>query len=104
MKNISSSVKKEIEKLTDDINYHNYRYYVLDAPLIADEEYDRLYRKLSDLEEKYDYVLPDSPTRRVGAAPSTNSKRSSIPSRCYRWATRLLTRKYVSSTKEYANS
>jgi DNA ligase (NAD+) len=69
MKNISSSVKKEIEKLTDDINYHNYRYYVLDAPLIADEEYDRLYRKLSDLEEKYDYVLPDSPTRRVGAAP-----------------------------------
>ena len=69
MKDIPSSIKKEIEKLTDDINYHNYRYYVLDAPLIADEEYDRLFRRLSDLEGKYEYVLPDSPTRRVGAAP-----------------------------------
>ncbi len=69
MKDIPTSIKKEIEKLTDDINYHNYRYYVLDAPLIADEEYDRLFRRLSDLEEKYEYVLPDSPTRRVGAAP-----------------------------------
>jgi DNA ligase (NAD+) len=69
MKDMPSSIKKEIEKLTDDINYHNYRYYVLDSPLIADEEYDRLYRRLRDLEEKYDYVLPDSPTRRVGAAP-----------------------------------
>ena len=69
MKDIPSSIKKEIEKLTDDINYHNYRYYVLDAPLIADEEYDRLFRRLNDLEEKYEYVLPDSPTRRVGAAP-----------------------------------
>lgn len=69
MKDIPSSIKKEIEKLTDDINYHNYRYYVLDAPLIADEDYDRLFRRLKDLEEKCDYVLPDSPTRRVGATP-----------------------------------
>jgi len=69
MKIIPSSTKKEIQKLTDDINYHNYRYYVLDSPLISDEEYDRLFRRLQELEDKYDYALPDSPTRRVGAAP-----------------------------------
>ena len=75
MEDIPSSIKKEIEKLTDDINYNNYRYYVLDAPLIADEEYDRLFRRLKDLEEKYDFVLPDSPTRRVGAAPLDKFKK-----------------------------
>lgn len=62
-------VRQEIEKLVKDLNYHSYRYYVLDAPVIADEEYDRLYRRLRELEEQYGYVLPDSPTQRVGAAP-----------------------------------
>jgi DNA ligase (NAD+) len=61
--------KKEIEQLVAEINDHNYRYHVLDAPVIPDAEYDRLYRKLRDLEENYGYVMPESPTRRVGAAP-----------------------------------
>jgi DNA ligase (NAD+) len=61
--------KKEIEKLVKELNEHNYRYYVLDAPVISDEEYDRMFRRLKELEEKHKYVLPDSPTQRVGAPP-----------------------------------
>ncbi|HVN26025.1 MAG TPA: NAD-dependent DNA ligase LigA, partial [Syntrophorhabdales bacterium] len=52
-----------------ELNYHSYRYYVLDSPVIGDDEYDRLYRKLQKLEEESGYVLSDSPTQRVGAAP-----------------------------------
>ncbi len=69
MEKITADIKKEIGKLAKEINEHNYRYYVLDAPLIADEEYDRMFRRLKELEEKYNYVLPDSPTKRVGAPP-----------------------------------
>ncbi|OGW36343.1 MAG: DNA ligase (NAD(+)) LigA [Nitrospirae bacterium RBG_13_39_12] len=66
---IPGSIKQEIEKLVKDLNYHCYRYYVLDSPIISDEDYDRLYFHLKELEEKYRYVLPDSPTQRVGAPP-----------------------------------
>jgi DNA ligase (NAD+) len=63
------NVRQEIERLVKDLNYHSYRYYVLDSPVISDEEYDRLYFRLKDLEQKYHYVLPDSPTQRIGAPP-----------------------------------
>jgi DNA ligase (NAD+) len=66
---IPEDIKKEIEKLVKELNYHCYRYYVLDSPVISDEEYDRLYFKLKRFEEKYGYILPDSPTRRIGAPP-----------------------------------
>jgi DNA ligase (NAD+) len=69
MHTIPDISKKEIERLVKEINEHNYRYYVLDAPVISDEEYDRMFRRLKELEEKYNYVLPDSPTKRVGAPP-----------------------------------
>ncbi len=69
MKDIPAIIIKEIEKLVEEINYHNYLYHVLDAPIIPDAEYDRIYRKLKELEEKYNYVLTDSPTQRVGAMP-----------------------------------
>ncbi|UCH81742.1 MAG: NAD-dependent DNA ligase LigA [Nitrospiraceae bacterium] len=59
----------EIEHLVKKLNYHCYQYYVLDSPEISDSEYDALYRKLKDLEESSGYVLPDSPTKRVGAPP-----------------------------------
>lgn len=63
--------KQEIEKLKKELNEHNYRYYVLDAPTIPDAEYDRLLRKLTELEHAHpDLITPDSPTQRVGAAPS----------------------------------
>ena len=62
-------IREEIEKLVNDLNYHSYQYYVLDSPVISDDEYDRLYFHLKDLEDRYHYILPDSPTQRVGAPP-----------------------------------
>ncbi len=59
---------KELRKLIDEANY---RYYVLDDPQITDAEYDELLRELIDLEDRYQELrTPDSPTQRVGAAPS----------------------------------
>jgi DNA ligase (NAD+) len=61
--------KSAIDKLREAIRYHNYRYYVLDDPAIADAEYDELMRELGALEEKYpDLRAPDSPTQHVGGA------------------------------------
>ncbi|MFQ5630138.1 MAG: NAD-dependent DNA ligase LigA [bacterium] len=61
---------KTIGGLREQINYHSYRYYVLDDPEVTDADYDRLYRKLQELEEKFpDLITPDSPTQRVGGAP-----------------------------------
>ena len=63
-------IKERITQLRAKINYHNYRYYVLDNPEISDAEYDELMRELKQLEEQYPQLLtPDSPTQRVGAAP-----------------------------------
>src|SRR5512142_1422100 len=69
MEKLPTDIRREIEKLIKDINEHNYRYYVLDAPVISDAEYDKLFRHLKELEEKHNYILPDSPTQRVGAPP-----------------------------------
>ncbi len=63
-------VKKRVEELREQINYHNYLYYVLDAPEIPDAEYDRMLRELQELEQRYpELITPDSPTQRVGAPP-----------------------------------
>jgi DNA ligase (NAD+) len=60
-----------INKLRDAINEHNYRYYVLDSPVISDAEFDRLFRELQDLEKQHpELVTSDSPTQRVGAKPA----------------------------------
>ena len=59
-------LKNQIEKLRCQIEYHNYRYYVLDDPEISDEEYDALFRKLQKLEVEHpELVTSDSPTQRV---------------------------------------
>ncbi len=56
-----------INELTDLLNYHNYRYYVLDAPEISDFEFDALLKELEELEEQYpEYKKDNSPTTRVG--------------------------------------
>ncbi|MFN8557784.1 MAG: NAD-dependent DNA ligase LigA [Dehalococcoidia bacterium] len=56
--------------LRSQLNYHNYRYYVLDEPEIADAEYDGLMGELRDLEGRHpELITPDSPTQRVGAEP-----------------------------------
>lgn len=63
-------VRQRIEKLRSSINYHNYRYYVLDSPEISDAEYDELMRELKQLEAEHpELITPGSPTQRVGAPP-----------------------------------
>jgi DNA ligase (NAD+) len=62
---------RRIAELSEQIRFHNYRYHALDDPLISDAEYDALMRELRELEAAHpDLVAPDSPTRRVGAAPA----------------------------------
>lgn len=62
---------QRVAELRDNIDYHNYRYYSLDDPLVPDAEYDRLLRELESLENQYpDLITPQSPTQRVGAAPA----------------------------------
>mgnify|MGYP000548300422 CR=1 FL=1 len=60
---------ERIQALRDEIQRHNYRYHVLDDPIVSDAEYDALMRELRTLEESHpDLITPDSPTQRVGAA------------------------------------
>jgi len=62
--------KKEIKRLREEINYHNYKYYVENNPVISDYEFDQLLKKLEQLESEFpDLVTPDSPTQRVGGEP-----------------------------------
>jgi DNA ligase (NAD+) len=64
------SLAERVARLRDQVNYHLYRYHVLDAPLISDAVYDALYRELAALEEAHpELATPDSPTRRAGAEP-----------------------------------
>ena len=63
-------IAQQAAHLREQINHHNYRYYVLDDPEIGDAEFDRLLRELQSLEEQYPEVVTlDSPTQRVGATP-----------------------------------
>jgi DNA ligase (NAD+) len=65
----SSSEIERIEALRSEIRQHDHRYYVEDAPEISDGAYDRLFRKLKELEERFpELVTPDSPTQRVSGA------------------------------------
>lgn len=66
----TAQIEKELRELRDEIARNNLRYYVYDDPLIADSEYDALFRRLQELEKQYPQLIsPDSPTQRVGAAP-----------------------------------
>ena len=70
-----NKIRKKIEELREKIRVNNYRYYVLDDPLIADIEYDRLMSELIELEEKYpQYIDSYSPTQRVGMKPVSGFK------------------------------
>jgi len=65
-----SEAKKRAEDLRDSIEYHNYRYYVLDDPEVSDAEYDELKAELKAIEDEYpDLITSDSPTQRIGAPP-----------------------------------
>jgi len=66
----SESAKIRVAQLREELNFHNYRYYVLDDPVISDQQYDLLFRELKDLEEEFpSLITADSPTQRVGAEP-----------------------------------
>ncbi len=70
--NSDNNPRQRIETLCRQLNEYNYRYYALDAPVISDAQYDKLLRELQALEATHpEWVTPDSPTQRVGAAPLT---------------------------------
>jgi len=81
-KTATTSVAHEIEGLRQAITHHDYCYYILDAPEISDAEYDRLLRRLQELEDAHPELRsPNSPTQRVGVAPAEKfeSVRHSVP-------------------------
>ncbi len=68
------------EKLREEINFHSYRYHVLDSPVISDGQYDALVDELRAIEQQYpQFVTPDSPTQRVGGAPADGFQKVEHP-------------------------
>ncbi len=62
--------QQRIEELREQINYHNYKYYVETSPEISDREFDKLLQELIDLEKEHpELITPDSPSQRVGGQP-----------------------------------
>jgi DNA ligase (NAD+) len=77
----SSKVEQRAAELRDVLDYHLYRYHVLDDPEVTDAEYDVIYDELVRLEEANpDLVTKDSPTQRVGAPPSDKFQQVDHPS------------------------
>jgi DNA ligase (NAD+) len=79
---MAEGIEQQIHQLREQLQRASYAYYVLDAPVMEDEVYDRLYRQLQDLEtQRPDLISPDSPTQRVGERPASQftSVRHSIP-------------------------
>src|SRR5215211_7019498 len=67
----TNSLRSRYEELKQQIHEHNYRYHVLDAPIISDLEFDRLLNELKQIEAEHpDWITPDSPTLRAGARPA----------------------------------
>ena len=72
--------EEQIQRLRIEINYHLYRYHVLDSPIISDAEYDALYHELLALETEHpELITPDSPTQRAGAPPSDAFRKIAHP-------------------------
>ncbi len=75
-------IKQRVKQLRKQLQEASYAYYVLDAPMLADEVYDRLYRELQSLESEYpELITAESPTQRVGEKPATQfySVKHNIP-------------------------
>jgi DNA ligase (NAD+) len=70
---MTSQIRHKIQELSEAIKDHQFKYYVLDAPVITDAEFDKLWKELIALEAKYpQYKLPDSPTSDVGGGFATH--------------------------------
>ncbi len=68
---VTNSDRSRYEQLKSQVSLHIYRYHVLDAPVISDAEYDKLYKELVQIETRHpEWVTPDSPTQRAGSAPA----------------------------------
>ena len=68
---MADKLLSQYEELKAQVNAHNYRYHVLDAPIISDLEYDRLLNELKRIESLHpEWITSDSPTQRAGARPA----------------------------------
>jgi len=77
---VSENKIDRIHELQEQLRYHNYRYYILNDPVISDGEYDQLYRELLELEREFPaYKTADSPTQRAGTEPSESFQRLEHP-------------------------
>ena len=77
---MENSELQRYEELKKEIHFHNYRYHVLDDPVISDAEYDRLLQELYAIEAKHpDWVTPDSPSQRAGAPPAAGFPKVNHP-------------------------
>jgi DNA ligase (NAD+) len=77
----TASPEKRAAELRDVLDYHLYRYHVLDDPEISDAEYDTIYDELVRIEDEHpELVTADSPTQRVGAPPSDKFQKVEHPS------------------------
>ncbi len=66
----SKNLTDRYQQIIREINYHNYRYHVMDAPVISDYEFDKLMTELREIEAQHpDWITPDSPSQRAGATP-----------------------------------
>ena len=66
----TDALNQELEHLRQEIHFHNYRYHVLDAPVISDVEYDRLMVRLKTIENEHpEWITPDLPSQRAGSTP-----------------------------------
>jgi DNA ligase (NAD+) len=76
----TQKLQQRLKELRQQVHFHNYRYHVLDDPLISDYEYDQLYNELKQIEEQHpEWISADSPTQRVGDAPAERFKKIRHP-------------------------
>ncbi len=74
-------LKNELDDLKQEIHFHNYRYHVLDDPLISDAEFDRMLKRLKEIESQHpEWITADSPSQRAGAEPAERFEKTRHPS------------------------
>jgi DNA ligase (NAD+) len=77
----TKSLRARYEELKQQIHFHNYRYHVLDAPIISDLEFDKMLNEVKGIEAEHpDWITPDSPTQRAGAKPADRFNKVRHPS------------------------
>jgi len=74
------NLKQELEELKQDLHFHNYRYHVLDDPVISDAQFDTMLKRLKEIENEHpEWVTTDSPSQRAGAAPAERFEKTIHP-------------------------